>query len=132
MLLRFTLPIPPGKLAINRRYEPQVRRRRDGSTHLTVGTTGSSEAAFDEAVFCVRQAVASQAWKTRESFVDVTIVSMWPEEKGDLDSPCKMVLDALQAGGVVINDRLVASATLMRVWLAPPGEIVVTVKDVEP
>ncbi len=129
--LRITIPISPGLLAINRKHEPHVRRRRDGQEYAAIGNTDRFSAAFDEAVLHVRQAVVREGWKTRESLVNVTILAMWPHEKGDIDACAKAVCDALEAGGVVTNDRLVASATLTRVWLAPPGEIVVTVEDVE-
>jgi Holliday junction resolvase RusA-like endonuclease len=128
--LRITIPIPPGELAINRKYEPHVRRRRDGREYAAIGNTDRFSAAFDEAVLHVRQAVASEAWRTRDRHVSVSIVSMWPSSKGDVDAPCKAVLDSLEAGGVVTDDRLCLPVTLDRIYLAPPGEIVVTVEDV--
>lgn len=131
--LRITIPIPPGLLALNRKHEPHARRYiadRETQVRTTIGNSKSWQAAFDEAVLHVRQAAVINGWKTRESLVRVSILAMWPQEKGDIDAPCKAVLDALEAGGVVTNDRLCVPVTLDRVWLAPPGEIVVTVEDV--
>lgn len=127
--LHFTIPVPPGLLALNRKHERHTFIR-DGVTLRTIGNTKSFEAAFDEAVLAVRQAVVLQGWTEREGPVSVGIVAHWPERKGDIDAPVKAVLDALQAGGVVTNDRLCIGVKLQRAWRADYPRIDVVVEDV--
>ncbi len=131
MILRFTIPIPPGLLAINRKYEPQSRSR-EGKRWTEIGIRKEWAAAFDEAVMHVRQAVVANRWRARERHVEVTIVSHWPTNDGDCDATCKAVLDILQAANVVVNDRLCRPVHLDDTHeVFRPGEISVVVEDRE-
>lgn len=123
------LPIPPGLLAINRKHEPQTRTRKNKTKYTAIGTADAFKAAYAEAVVHVRQAKVTAKWTTRETGVLVDIFAAWPEHKGDIDAPIKACLDALQAGGIVTDDRQCNYVTASRAWGAHTGRIMITVRD---
>lgn len=97
--LDVVVPVPPGEVAINRRYAKEgvlAKRWRAGR---------------DEIALHLRQ-----AWRRRplQCPVMVTIVEHWPTPRGDVDSPIKAVLDALQHAEVIVNDRQVVEVTATR------------------
>ena len=97
--LDITVPVPPGEVAVNRRYcKSGVLARR-------------WRAGRDEIVMHLRQ-----AWRKEPIAgpVRVELHAHWPTAAGDVDSPVKAVLDALQHAGVVVNDRQIIDLHVTR------------------
>lgn len=107
--------MPPGLVAINRRYTKGFRLSKSWS------------AARDELVL-----LFAQDWICGEGLdgpisgdVSVTIHETWPQDKGDIDSPLKAVLDALQHAEVLVNDKQVKE---LHVYVLDPGDATLKVR----
>lgn len=90
--LDITIPVPPGEVAINRRYAKDFRLAKRW------------RAGRDEIVLRLRQ-----AWRSApiDGPVRVEVHAHWPTARGDIDAPLKAALDALEHAGVIINDQQV-------------------------
>ena len=53
-------------------------------------------------------------WRTIEGRCTVTAMSFWKTEAGDVDGNSKAILDCLQQGGAVVNDRQIKPVTYDR------------------
>lgn len=125
--ITITLPIEPGRLAINRK---SALRYGKGNKKV-IGNSDGYTAAVDEATLHVRQAVVRERWRTRGMPVHVLIHAYWPSARGDLDAVAKGVLDSLQHGLAVTDDKLVSECLLRRSWSCSRPRIEVTVTDEE-
>lgn len=100
--MKIDLAVDPGDVSVNRRFVPQFDRGKPTGRIILSSAYRSEVAAM---ALQVRQACIKRGWKTSKRTCTVTIVTRWPGPNGDRDSTCKAVLDALQEGGAVVNDR---------------------------
>lgn len=95
-MITFTIPGQP--LSVNRLYGTSRKRKTRFRTH-------EGTAYKDAAALLARSALAG-----REPFqgpVEVGLALYFRTLAADLDGPVKVLVDALQAGGVVANDNQV-------------------------
>ncbi len=98
--LDITIGMPPGLVAINRRYTKNFKLDK------------SWKAARDELVL-----MFAQEWMGKPALtgdVGVAIFETWPTHAGDIDSPIKAVLDALQHAEVYKDDKQVVDLTVSK------------------
>lgn len=121
-VLRVTLNIPPGHLAINSRNTISGAEI-EGSRIVKTKRYRKAQA---QAYLQVRQAVILQRWRI-PARAAVLVVTHWGTELGDVDACEKAVLDALQAGRVVENDLHLAPVVLDYQHSSPDPRIEVIV-----
>ena len=98
--LDITIGMPPGLVAINRRYAKNFKLDK------------SWKAARDELVL-----LFAQEWMGKPALagdVGVAIFETWPTHAGDIDSPIKAVLDALEHAEVYGNDKQVVDLQVIK------------------
>lgn len=113
--MRITLAINPGDLAVNGRLVP----RYDPKTKHVTGRLVLSPKfrdALNVATVMVRQAKVKQGWTTSKKMLRVSIFTRWPGPDGDTDAVCKGVIDSLQEGLIVVNDKQCRPITLDAAW----------------
>lgn len=112
--MRITLAVNPGDVSINRRMIPQYDRHGRPSGRLVLNSAYRS--TLDHMALIVRQACIKQGWKTTKKMVRVSVFTRWPGPDGDCGSTEKAAVDALQMGGVVVNDKQCRPITLDAAW----------------
>lgn len=111
--MRITIAINPGDVSINRRMVPQyVGSKPTGRLILS----SSYRSTLDHMALIVRQACIKQGWKTTKKMLRVSVFTRWPGPDGDCGSTEKAAVDALQMGGVVVNDKQCRPITLDAAW----------------
>lgn len=120
-VLRVTLGLPPGHLAINKRNK--IAHTKDGPRIVKAKRYAKGQA---DAYLDVRQAAILAGWRIPRAACAL-VRTHWPTDEGDVDACCKAVLDALQAGRVVENDRHLAPVVLDHVHDDPDPRIEIVV-----
>lgn len=124
--MRINLAVNPGDVSVNRRFAPQFDRGKP-TGRIILSSTYRSE--VDALAMQVRQACIKQGWKTSKKACHARIFTRWPGPNGDRDACCKAVLDALEKGSAVVNDRQVIP-TLDAAWNCKDAGIEVVLEEV--
>lgn len=128
MIYTFTLLVSPGDVSNNARLIPQkVRGRFTGRlVDATPYRDGLASMAFQ-----VRSTRNRNRWPTLSGRCSVSATTYWKTEAGDVDATSKAILDALQQGGAIVNDKQVRPLHLDRGTdkARPRIEITVEVAD---
>jgi Holliday junction resolvase RusA-like endonuclease len=128
--MKIHFAINPGDLAVNGRHVPQYDRH--GKSTGRIISSRTYRAALEEAILIVRQERIRHMWHTTKRQCSVSIITHWPTGHGDRDSTCKAICDALQHGGLVVNDKQCGPITLDATWRAvEPGVDVEIVEMLE-
>jgi Holliday junction resolvase RusA-like endonuclease len=125
--MKIRLNINPGDISINRRMIPEWR---NGKPTGRLVLNSSYRAGVDSMSLQVRQACLKQRWKTSKKTCQVRIMTRWPGPEGDRDSTCKAVLDALQHGTAVVNDKQCIPGPLDATWLSRDPGVDVEIDEV--
>jgi Holliday junction resolvase RusA-like endonuclease len=124
--MKVEIGINPGDVSINRRMVPEWR---GGKPTGRLVLNSEYRSGVDSMSLQVRQACIKQGWKTSKRTCRAYIFTRWPGPEGDRDSVCKAVLDALQHGTVVVNDKQVIP-TLDASWNSRTPGITVEIEEV--
>lgn len=128
MIYRFVIEVSPGDVSNNSRLIPQQLRGR--YTGRLVDSTEYRN-GLASMVMQVRSQRNRNRWPTITGRCSVSAVTYWKTESGDVDATSKAILDALQQGGMVANDKQVRPVHLDRGTdkARPRIEITVEVAD---
>lgn len=114
MLFRFD--IPPGLLSTNAKFIAGAPRPV---------CTRSFNAAKRELELVTRDTMNRNRWQTLVGPVSALVVCSWEDESGgDYNCNEKGVVDAVVAGGALLNDKQIRVCTLIRHVGAAPGIVV--------
>jgi len=132
MIIEATIPIDPGRLAINK----AKRAGKRGGKPYTYKTP-DYVAAVDELALRIRLARAGRAFVAGP--VSVTIAIAWPRKRrkgpaidlpmGDLDAPIKGIFDAMTQGGIWSDDAQATSLAMISMVDAKSPRISIRVTD---
>lgn len=107
----FVIEVSPGDVSNNSRLIPQKLRGR--YTGRLVDSTEYRNGLASMAMQ-VRSQRNRNRWPTITGPCSVSAVTYWPTESGDVEATSKAILDCLQQGGAVANDRQIRPATFDR------------------
>lgn len=122
------IDVDPGDVSINRRLVPQHDRKGRPTGRLVKNRHYRSE--LERMGLIVRQACLRAGWRTTKRRVSVHVFTRWGGPLGDCDATAKAVVDSLQIGGVVANDKQCRPITLDCCWSSKQRGITVTVEEV--
>ena len=103
--MHFSLDVNPGDVSNNGRLIPSRGRLVDSPEYRN----GLRMMAWQ-----VRSQMNEHGWKQIAARCSVSAITYWPTEAGDVDATSKAILDCLQAGGAIVNDKQVRPLTLDR------------------
>jgi Holliday junction resolvase RusA-like endonuclease len=124
--MRVDLEVDPGEVSVNRRLVPQYQGGKPTGRLILSSSFRSEVAAL---ALQVRQACIKQGWRTSKKTCRAYIFTRWPGPNGDRDAVCKAILDALQEGSAVVNDKQVIP-TLDASWNSRTPGITVEIEEV--
>ena len=101
--LIFSLPYPPTE---NHMYRNVYRYTATGKRYTARMYTEKAQAWIDGAVESVNKIVADASWTALDRKTVVEIIVYFPDKRNrDAPNLPKILLDALEKGGVYVNDR---------------------------
>lgn len=109
--MRFVLSVRPGDISNNSRLVPILDRR---GRFQRLGDSREYRAGLGSMALQIRSQRNAKGWPTLTGRCMVTAISYWPTWQGDVDANSKAILDCLQQGGAVENDRQIKPATFDR------------------
>ncbi len=117
--MRFHFPIEPARCSINPRHFDRSNGR------------ALYQRALDELALHVVSQRNEHKWGTLGGKIEVNMVTYVEDGRGvDVDACCKAVLDALQRGKAIVNDKNVCRLIATRV-VEKPARIEVVVVNAE-
>lgn len=121
VLVNLELPFPP---TLNESYSG---RKGGGGLFMT-----AKAKAWKETAWYMLRSQLPHKHKPIEGPLECHMRFVPPNRRGDADNRIKITLDALQAGGVIVNDRQIKRLVIDWAEPNPPGYVRLALESLQP